>query len=103
MYLIADDIRLGMHAREQEQLVRETVRVTDRAIQLLEEKEYMEVSKGEGGKTVALGSTKKVRGSLTAKLGKRGHKDRGRDAQLGGGLHAGEGRSKEEDTEGKMG
>ena len=72
MFLVADDVRLGLQSSNEVMLAKNTTEVTDRAITLLEEEEHMQVSRGKGGKTVALGSTTGLRRALGARMVKRG-------------------------------
>ena len=72
MFLVADDVRLGLQSSNEVMLAKNTTEVTDRAITLLEEEEHMQVSRGTGGKTVALGSTTGLRRALGARMVKRG-------------------------------
>ena len=53
VYVIADDVKLGMHDKDEERLARKMAAATNDLIQLVEVDEHMQVSRGEGGKTVA--------------------------------------------------
>ena len=72
IFLIADDVRLGMQDHSETKLAKNMEAATERAIQLLEEEEHMQVSRGPGGKTVALCSSTGLRRKVGARLVKKG-------------------------------
>ena len=72
MFLIADDLRLGVQHQDEEVLIRTTDKVTKRAIELMEHEQHMEISRGQGGKTVALASNTKVRRGIGKRLKRSG-------------------------------
>ena len=72
MFVVADDVRLGFQHRDEENLAVNTLKATERSVQLLEEDEHMEVSRGAGGKTIALASTSALRNRVRGRLGRAG-------------------------------
>ena len=72
MYVVADDVRLGFHHHDEDKLARITGEATDRAVQLLEDEEHMEVSRGQGGKTIALTSNAKLSKYVGGKVRRKG-------------------------------
>ena len=72
IFVIADDVRLGFQHGDEDRLVRVAGGATERAIQMLEEQEHMEVSRGRGVKTIAMTSSRKMNKAVRVKIGKRG-------------------------------
>ena len=86
MYVIADDVKLGLHDDNEERLARRMEAATHERIRLAEEDEHMQVSRGEGGNTVALGSTRVLRQKLGRKLAIKGIKIKEEVSNLGVGF-----------------
>ena len=72
MFLVADDVRLGVQHHNEDVLIRKTDQIAKRAVQLLEGEEHMQVSRGVAGKTVALASTTKVKKGVGKRLKRSG-------------------------------
>ena len=86
VYVIADDVKLGLHDEDEERLSRTMEAATHELIRLTEEDEHMQVSRGKGGKTVALGSTRVLRQKLGRKLAIKGIKVKEEVSNLGVGF-----------------
>jgi hypothetical protein len=86
IYVIADDVKLGLHDEDEERLSRTMEAATHELIRLTEEDEHMQVSRGKGGKTVALGSTRVLRQKLGRKLAIKGIKVKEEVSNLGVGF-----------------
>ena len=74
IYLIADDIRVGFEDQSEDRLKTSTVKAAKRAIQLFEDEEGMQVSRGEQGKTAVMASTKTIEVEVGKALAQEGIK-----------------------------
>ena len=60
MHVIANDIKRGFEDHTQDRIKTSTVKTTKRALQLPEDEDCMQVSRGEKGKTVVMAPTKDI-------------------------------------------
>ncbi len=93
IFVIADDVKLGVKGRDEDWVAKTTVDISNRCIGLLEDELHMEVSRDRGtggGKTVAVASSTTLEKKLGGRLIKTGIKlkksvrNLGVDYQLGG-------------------
>ena len=72
LYVVADDLRLGMQHKDEHILAARTTTATQKAIELLEDEEHMQVSRGEGGKTIAMASTTSLHKRMGVPMKRKG-------------------------------